>query len=439
VTGIFPLGGRADTRVAVALQGWNLPMHDLTVEATEKQTGLVPLSVRKGKLISNEVPFAVDALPECVEQEPNNKPTEAQQVAPPVIINGRIDPPGDWDVFSFQGRAGQRIVAEVDARKLDSPLDSVLKLTDAAGRQLALNDDYLDKGSGLSTHHADSLLAASLPADGVYDLHLGDAQQKGGPAYAYRLRIRAPQPDFALRVVPSSISVRSGGTAPLTVYALRKDGFSGDIGVVLKDAPNGFRLGGARVPANQDQVRLTLTAPATARQEPLSLRVEGRATIEGREVVHAGVPAEDMMQAFIYRHLVPMKSLLVLATERKQPMPPVKFLGSAPVKLLPGETAPVRLSLPRGPLRDRLRFALHDPPEGISIQKTSPTEEGVTLLLSADRKVKPKLRGNLIIDVSVGGPANPGDGKPANKQRVLLGALPAIALEIVDKNQNSLP
>jgi len=52
-------------------------------------------------------------------------------------VNGRIDQPGDWDVFRFQGRAGQAIVAEVYARRLDSPLDSVLKLTDAKGQQLA--------------------------------------------------------------------------------------------------------------------------------------------------------------------------------------------------------------------------------------------------------------------------------------------------------------
>ena len=72
------------------------------------------------------------------------RPT-AQPVTLPVIVNGRIDRPGDWDVFRFEGRAGQRIVAEVRARRLDSPLDSVLKLTDAAGKRLAFNDDHEDK------------------------------------------------------------------------------------------------------------------------------------------------------------------------------------------------------------------------------------------------------------------------------------------------------
>ena len=252
---------------------------------------MLPLSVQKGKLFSNQVPFAVDTLPECLEKEPNNEPAEAQQVTLPIIVNGRIDPPGDWDVFRFTGRAGQEIVAEVDARKLDSPLDSVLKLTDADGRQLAFNDDYLDKGTGLSTHHADSLIRIKLPADGDYYIHLGDAQHKGGPEYGYRLRISAPRPDFALRVAPSSLNVRAGGSVPLTVYALRKDGFAGEIALVLKDAPKGFKLSGGRVPANQDQAKLTLTAPNASQPEPINLYLEGRAKIErprGRPAGRAG-------------------------------------------------------------------------------------------------------------------------------------------------------
>src|SRR5208283_240207 len=152
-------------------------------------------------------------------------------------INGRIDAPGDEHVFCFEGRAGEQIVAEVLARRLDSPLDSTLKLTDAAGKQLAFNDDFDDKGSGLETDHADSYLTATLPADGNYYIRITDAQHHGGPDYAYRLRISAPRPDFALRVVPSAINVRAGLSVPVTVYALRKDGFTNAIDLRLKNAP----------------------------------------------------------------------------------------------------------------------------------------------------------------------------------------------------------
>ncbi len=194
VTSIFPLGGPAGAQTAVELKGWNLPVDKLTMDAKDKAPGIYPLSVSKGELASNRVPFAVDTLPECLEKESNDSIQTAQAVTLPIIINGRIDKPGDWDVFRFQGHAGEQIVGEVYARRLDSPLDSVLKLTDASGRQLAFNDDYEDKGSGLETHHADSYILTTLPAEGAYYLHIGDAQHQGGAEYAYRLRLSARDP-----------------------------------------------------------------------------------------------------------------------------------------------------------------------------------------------------------------------------------------------------
>ncbi len=149
ITSIFPLGGPAGAPTTVELNGWNLPVTTLTLTNTEP--GIYPVSVRKEGQLSNHLPFAVDTLPECLEQEPNDSVATAQPVTLPIIVNGHIDKPGDWDVFRFRGHAGERIVAEVYARRLDSPLDSVLKLTDASGKQLAFNDDYNDEGAGLET------------------------------------------------------------------------------------------------------------------------------------------------------------------------------------------------------------------------------------------------------------------------------------------------
>ena len=101
------------------------------------------------------------------------------------------------------------------------------------------------------------------PSAGTYYLHLYDAQNQGGPEYAYRLRISPPRPDFELRVVPSSVNARAGTAVPITVHALRRDGFDGPIDLELKDAPAGFSLSGAKIPAGQAKVRLTLTVPWT--------------------------------------------------------------------------------------------------------------------------------------------------------------------------------
>jgi hypothetical protein len=434
ITSIFPLGGQAGAQTTVELNGWNLPMDKIEMDAKDKAPGVYPLSVRRGKWISNRVPFAVDTLPECLEQEPNNQQDNAQKVSLPVIVNGRIDQPGDCDVFCFEGRAGGEVVAEVYARRLDSPLDSVLKLTDAVGKQLAFNDDHEDKGSGLNTHHADSWLRAALPANGTYYLYLGDVQRQGGPEYAYRLRISPPRHDFELRVVPSSISVRGGATVPITVYALRKDGFPDEIALTLKDAP-GFTLSGAVVPANQDQVRLTLTAPPVPTKEPLNIHLEGRAMIQGREVVRPAVPADDMMQAFAYRHLVPAEDLEVAVSGRFMTKTQVKILTPTPVKIPAGGIARVQVGVPTRTFFGNLQLELNEPPEGITLQNAAPVGWGTEIVLQADAaKVKPGLKGNLIVNAFFAGKnsASSDKAKPqANVRRASMGTLPAIPFEIV--------
>ena len=432
VTSVFPLGGQVGAQTTVELQGWNLPVTSLTLTNTEP--GNYPLSVRKEDRVSNLVPFAVDTLPECLEKEPNNSVATAQAVTLPIIVNGRIDKPGDWDVFRFAGRAGDTVVAEVYARRLDSPLDSVLKLTDASGKQLAFNDDHEDKGAGLDTHYADSYLTAILPTDGTFYIHIGDAQRQGGPEYGYRLRISAPRPDFALRAVPSSVSVRGGASVPLTVYALRRDGFTNEITLALQDAPAGFKLTGARIPACQDQVRLTLLAPAVPTEKPLSLVLEGRATIQGHAVVHPAVPAEDMMQAFAYRHLVPANELDVAVSGRFMNRMYLKILSATPVRIPAGGTARVRVGAPNRGFADRFRLELSEPPEGITLGKVSAADDGAEIELRSDAaKAKAGLKGNLIVNIlpeqalAVAAKKK----KQGNQQRTVVGTLPAIPFEVV--------
>jgi hypothetical protein len=433
VTSIFPLGGPVGSQTKVEVTGWNLPATRLTVDNQGRQPGVYPLAEHNQEWTANPVPFAVDTLPECLEQEPNDQQAQAQQVQLPVIVNGRMGQPDDSDVFCFAGREGDEIVAEVTARRLNSPLDSVLKLTDASGKQLAQNDDCEDKGAGLTTHQADSLVRLALPADGTYYLHLTDMQHQGGPEYGYRLRISAPRPDFELRVVPSTINARAGGTVPVTVYALRKDGFADEIALSVKDAPPGFTLGGSQVPAKQDQVRLTLTVSATAPKEPLRLHLEGQATIQGREVTHPVVPAEDMMQAFAYRHLVPSKELKVAVAGRDFGRGSVRILSDSPTRIPVGGTARLRLSLPAGAPLDKLELKLSEPPEGISIQQVATSREGAEILLQSEAdKVQPGQKGNLILTAAGKKSAAAGAKPKPGKQKALpVFTLPAIPYEIV--------
>jgi hypothetical protein len=453
ITGVFPLGGPAGAATPVTLSGWNLPADTLTVDARDMTSGIHPLSVRNGELISNTLPFSVDALPECLEQEPNDTTPAAQAVTLPGIVNGRIDRPDDWDVFRFQGRAGQELIAEVRARRLESPLDSVLELCDAAGSRLAFNDDHEDKFDDMKTHHADSLIRFTLPADGIYYVRLGDAQSHGGPEYAYRLRLSEPRPDFELRVAPSCIHGSTWRLNPFAVYVLRKDGFNGEIALRFQDDSLGLALSGSVVPEGQDQIRLTLAMAPLLSADPIPLRLEGRALIHGKEVVHRAVPAEVMTQAFFYKHVVPANDLILVPEDRgrfreeaaraakeNKPFPPpgarrsfqqaMEILSEQPVRIPVGGTVEVQVRMSWS--RDgQIQVELSDPPEGITVDRAAWTERGLALVLRGDAaKTQPGLKGNLMAHAFLQTTVTEQDGK-TREARNAIGPLPALPFEVV--------
>jgi hypothetical protein len=281
VTSIFPLGGHVGEPVKIEMEGWNLEKTTLVPPPKDAKPGRHLIAATNETLVSNYVPFALDTLPECLDAE-------------------------------SEGKAGETIVAEVHARRLGSPFDSFVKVTGADGKIIALNDDHYDAASGLNTDHADSYLMVKLPADGKYFVHLGDTRRHAGKEYAYRLRISQPQPDFALRLIPSKIVIRSKSSASVTVYAIRKDGFNGPIKLSFKDLPEGLESSGATLPAGKEMVRLALKTSLEEMEKPVNLTVIGSAKVGDREIINETVPAEDRMQAFLWRHLLPADTLPAL-------------------------------------------------------------------------------------------------------------------------------
>jgi len=442
ITQAFPLGGPSGAETAAVIDGWNLPTDRLLLDTQPGEDRIRHEVLRVGECLSNEVTYAVDTLPECTEAEPNDDISGAQQIALPQVINGRIGRAGDVDVFRFEGHAGDEVVAEVLARRLHSPLDSLLRLTDASGRVLEWNDDHMEKHGhlhpdmGLLTHHADSYLSTRLPEDGTYCVHLADAQNHGDDAHAYRLRVGPPRPDFELRATPASLNVLAGRVAPFAVHVLRRDGFEGDVEVALKDPPAGFVLSGGRIPAGRDSIRMTLTAPRPAPKQPVTLQLEGRAQIDGQTVTRPVIPAEDMTQAFLYRHLVPSQELMVAVRAIRWYPLPLEPSGREPVRVPAGGSAQVRIS----PLR-RLRLPnIHlvpiDAPEGVLIEDARVAAEGLTFQLKVETgPADAGFADNLIVEAFADFPVEK-EGEDSGKQtkqtrRISLGLLPAVPFVVV--------
>lgn len=436
ITGIFPLGGQQGVTKASWFTGWNLPGDWVPLDTSPGEE-IRQGSWAHGPWLSNRVSYAIDSLPECLEKEPDDSPANAQRISLPQIVNGYIARPGDLDVFQFQGKKGDKIVAETMARRLGSPLDSLLKLSDTSGTVLASNDDHESKEAGLLTHHADSYLTATLPADGTYCVQVSDAQHQGSALHGYRLRVGPPQPDFALRMTPSSINLPAGHTAQFSVYALRKDGFDGDIEIALKDdAASSFTLSGGHIPAGRDQVRMTLTA-GVGMEAPVAVHLEGRAQIGGQTLRHPVVPAEDMMQAFAYRHLVPSQELMV-ASKGKGPKrwtAAAQLADSSPIRIPLGSSAQVRVKVPWHGMLPNVALELRDAPKGVSLDEITSGPKGLAFAVKASSDAeKAPSRDNLVVEAFMETASGDKDAKAKKKKnRFSLGVLPAIPYEIVKR------
>ena len=440
ITQAFPLGGREGAEAFASIAGWNLTAKRLTLDTKPGAGWIRYASGRNAKLVSNSIRYAVDTLPEGGESEPNDTLTDARRIELPRIINGRIAKPGDLDVFRIAGEAGDRIVAEVSARRLNSPLDSLLRLTDASGKVLRWNDDHVLKekhlhveGLGLLTHHADSYLTAELPGKGTYYVQLSDAQHHGSDAHAYRLRITAPRPDFALRVTPSSLGMAPGAVAPICVYALRKDGFDGPIEIKAK-APSGFKVTGGPMPRGCNRLRMTVTAPPTSPGHPVALELEGIARIDGRTVSRPVGAADDVMQAFLYRHLLPARQIVVAVREQRWRVPPMEVAGLLPLQIPPGGSKQVLIKTRGHKWFRELLLKLDDPPAGLTLDEVSVVSEGLEFRLRAEKDaVKIGSTDNLIVEAFREYTPKPKDGKTGKKRRYSAGFLPAIPIQIVQK------
>ena len=220
----FPYGGRRGTSVDVALSGVNLDGQDKLTIAMDPSApaGAQDIRIRTARGSSNPLSFEVSDLPELQEVEPNNAATNAMAATAPVILNGRIGAAGDVDAFRVTAPADGKLVAEVRARRLGSPLDALLELSDAKGAVLQRNDDAAGP---------DARIEFEARKGTEYLLSLRDLTDRGGEAFGYRLSIQAPNlsPDFAVRLSQDRIRVHAGGHVAVRCEVDRINGFSSAI------------------------------------------------------------------------------------------------------------------------------------------------------------------------------------------------------------------
>lgn len=195
---IFPAGGQAGETVEVNLTGTDLEganalwfdhpgLRGFHIKGTTFRVAIAPgtslghhdLCVISPLGISNPRTFVVGDAAETVEKEPNNAPDQANPIRPGETVNGRMDTGADVDLFAFDGKAGQRMIVEIEAFRLESRMAAKLRLTGPDGRELDESRERPDD---------DPILDVELPANGRYRIQVQDLVYGGSPEYPYRLR-----------------------------------------------------------------------------------------------------------------------------------------------------------------------------------------------------------------------------------------------------------
>ena len=168
-------------------RGRELPF--LVEISADAPVGVYPVRVKSSEGLSNILLFTVGTFPEVSEAEDrlmerehiNDSAADAQPIRTPVIVNGSLYGP-DRDFYRIKAAEDERLVIEVEARRIGSAVDPLIQVFDSEGHRLAWNDDA--PGIGV-----DARVDVQFPKDGSYFIAVRDSKfSDQGEAY-YRLKI----------------------------------------------------------------------------------------------------------------------------------------------------------------------------------------------------------------------------------------------------------
>jgi hypothetical protein len=308
VTSVFPPGVRRGSTAEVELAGPNVPAGTRAKvrAALDEWFPVEHVAWIDAPTAGNDVPIVRGDYPEIVEAEPNNDAAHATVLALPATANARIDTSDDADWYRMRLAANQAVWFEVVAHRfLRSPVDTLIQVFDASGKQLAENDDDNTTDPGYESFHdfrtTDSKLLFRAPADGEFFARVTDRTGASGPRAVYRLTVCKATPDFHVRHFPDAVPIWGpGSSAALAVRIDRFVEMKEDIELSIDGLPPGW-AGSRNVSLGttpqrpyatyQSKVFLTITAPLDAAPgTTVPFRVIGRAMIGDQVIERISYP-----------------------------------------------------------------------------------------------------------------------------------------------------
>ena len=142
----------------------------------ETVPGLYPLWVKSKAGISKSVPLAIDRLPQVAMGSSMEKPAVL-----PAAFFGSLSG-GQQQLVYFTGTKGQRVVADVELKRLGGKANPVIEIKSQAGTPLKI-------GWGQNSLRGDARAELTLPTDGIFTVELHDLTFNSPGTFPFRLKV----------------------------------------------------------------------------------------------------------------------------------------------------------------------------------------------------------------------------------------------------------
>ncbi|MCH7813042.1 MAG: hypothetical protein IID40_03380, partial [Planctomycetes bacterium] len=288
-TVLYPAGGPAGEALAVQCLGDAAGSLSRSWQLPDGLSAYWPVFVQDdhGTAPSANVlrisPFANVLEPDAAGSQPDAPPGAS---TPPVAFNGIISVSGQQDAFRFHADGDQQFDIAVYARRIRSPLDSVLNVYGPDGKHLAGNDD---------ADGPDSTLRFRAPTSGDYELRVKDHLGRGGPTFVYRVEVDHIRPSLSLTLERvdtrrpqflQTVPVPQGNRYGTLVRVERKD-VAGPVALAMNTLPTGVTMSTETVAADVQQVPVVFESSADAPIGGGLYALHGRIKTDTTEVVGA--------------------------------------------------------------------------------------------------------------------------------------------------------
>ena len=207
---------------------------------------------------SNPSPARASRIEPAPEVEPNNSLDRPGRIRIPGLIEGRIQNPGDIDLFRFEAEAGQKLAFELETPGISPPhFNPWLKLLNEEGNELVSNIYMEYGGDGDDVNKTvERKTIFTIEQAGSYYLQIRDLTSvQGGPRFRYRLLARPQVPhlgrvEISLGVTPSlstlidktdRINLEAGQAREMVVVCEKEEGFEGNVVLAVDNLPPGVQ------------------------------------------------------------------------------------------------------------------------------------------------------------------------------------------------------